>query len=341
MTTALRHIYDLQGINHPTEGDFYLLSHEGIQGTSRYLNLKFESVVLLNVNLLCLGLVITMYSGMTVDSQQTSLRWENSPSLLINFLLKDFTDLFSAIVENKWFEIWSIKVLAYYLCHLYSRCTRYWQAYCLVDKSINLILLGPSINIHCILSGPCPTQHPHTTPTWWLTGRASTTTNWPWPTTAPRAATPKEICPRRRRRRSRGRWRRESARPCILYNGNSWRCLNYWHKSLWKGNGVSANLDILWIWLIAVRNFIDLNTLKLEVGLQSEFWPSQSRIVKSNKIWRQYKISIKLRVHVQNWCQKYTNYTGCLLLLFLRIKVVKFWRFTKSLQSATHFLRLP
>ena len=24
-----------QGVNHPTEGDFYLVSHEGIQGTSR------------------------------------------------------------------------------------------------------------------------------------------------------------------------------------------------------------------------------------------------------------------------------------------------------------------
>ena len=51
-----------QGINHPTEGDFYLLSHEGIQGTSRpchyqvlwddrYYNLSFRHTTLTNLSL--------------------------------------------------------------------------------------------------------------------------------------------------------------------------------------------------------------------------------------------------------------------------------------------------
>ena len=58
-----------QGINHPTEGDFYLLSHEGIQGTSRPCHYH--------------------------------VLWDDS-----NFTADE------------------LEVLAYYLCHLYSRCTR-------------------------------------------------------------------------------------------------------------------------------------------------------------------------------------------------------------------------
>ena len=58
-----------QGINHPTEGDFYLLSHEGIQGTSRPCHYQ--------------------------------VLWDDS----------DFTAD-------------ELEVLSYYLCHLYSRCTR-------------------------------------------------------------------------------------------------------------------------------------------------------------------------------------------------------------------------
>jgi len=57
------------GINHPTEGDFYLLSHEGIQGTSRPCHYQ----------------VLWDDSDLTADELET---------------------------------------LAYYLCHLYSRCTR-------------------------------------------------------------------------------------------------------------------------------------------------------------------------------------------------------------------------
>jgi len=58
-----------QGINHPTEGDFYLLSHEGIQGTSRP----------------CHYHVLWDDSNMGADETEQ---------------------------------------LAYYLCHLYSRCTK-------------------------------------------------------------------------------------------------------------------------------------------------------------------------------------------------------------------------
>jgi len=58
-----------QGINHPTEGDFYLLSHEGIQGTSRPCHYQ--------------------------------VLWDDSE-----------------------FTADELEVLSYYLCHLYSRCTR-------------------------------------------------------------------------------------------------------------------------------------------------------------------------------------------------------------------------
>jgi len=58
-----------QGINHPTEGDFYLLSHEGIQGTSRPCHYQ----------------VLWDDNNLTADE---------------------------------------LEVLAYYLCHLYSRCAR-------------------------------------------------------------------------------------------------------------------------------------------------------------------------------------------------------------------------
>jgi len=58
-----------QGINHPTEGDFYLVSHEGIQGTSRPCHYH--------------------------------VLWDDS-----NFHADD------------------LEILSYYLCHLYSRCTR-------------------------------------------------------------------------------------------------------------------------------------------------------------------------------------------------------------------------
>ena len=58
-----------QGINHPTEGDFYLVSHEAIQGTARPCHYQ--------------------------------VLWDDSDH-----------------------HADELETLAYYLCHLYSRCTR-------------------------------------------------------------------------------------------------------------------------------------------------------------------------------------------------------------------------
>ena len=76
-----------QGINHPTEGDFYLLSHEGIQGTSRPCHYQV-SLVSLSVLILMLTIIIIRF-------------WDDSQ-----------------------FTTDELEVLSYYLCHLYSRCTR-------------------------------------------------------------------------------------------------------------------------------------------------------------------------------------------------------------------------
>ena len=77
-----------QGINHPTEGDFYLVSHEGIQGTSRPCHYQ-----------------------VLWDDRYYSQHYCNLLPLLtfpvISNLLAD-----------------ELETLAYYLCHLYSRCTR-------------------------------------------------------------------------------------------------------------------------------------------------------------------------------------------------------------------------
>ena len=77
-----------QGINHPTEGDFYLLSHEGIQGTSRPCHYQVSLVIFFSLDV-------------DVDHHYHQVLWDDSQ-----------------------FTADELEVLSYYLCHLYSRCTR-------------------------------------------------------------------------------------------------------------------------------------------------------------------------------------------------------------------------
>ena len=103
-----------QGINHPTEGDFYLLrcenfifsgerltfdihSHEGIQGTSRPCHYH--------------------------------VLWDDSD-----------------------FSADELEVLSYYLCHLYSRCTRFDPQHCSTVLNCSL---------YRAVSYPTPTYYAH------------------------------------------------------------------------------------------------------------------------------------------------------------------------------------
>ena len=78
-----------QGINHPTEGDFYLLSHEGIQVSGHYWS------------------VIMMYIMLAYKLQGTSRPCHYH-------VLWDDSNMGADETEE----------LSYYLCHLYSRCTK-------------------------------------------------------------------------------------------------------------------------------------------------------------------------------------------------------------------------
>ena len=83
------------GINHPTEGDFFLVSHEGIQGTSRPTHYQ---------------VILTIHNRPN-NRRETA---GDIVNVVMSQVLWDDSDMTADDMEK----------LTYYLCHLYARCTR-------------------------------------------------------------------------------------------------------------------------------------------------------------------------------------------------------------------------